>query len=92
ELDENTVIVKGEVNIDEVNEVLEINLPEEGEFETVAGFIYNRMGRLVEEGEVIEYDGVYLTVEEASNTRILRVRVEKTEGSEWPEEPEPEGG
>jgi len=79
--DENTIIVKGEVNVDEVNEELGIELPEEGEFETVAGFIYNRMGRLVEEGETISYENVAMTVEETENTRILRVRVEK-EGQE----------
>jgi len=79
--DENTIIVKGEVNVDEVNEELGIELPEEGEFETVAGFIYNRMGRLVEEGETVRYENVAMTVEETENTRILRVRVEK-EGQE----------
>ncbi|MDY7081484.1 MAG: transporter associated domain-containing protein, partial [Halobacteria archaeon] len=76
-MDDNTIAVKGEVNVDEVNEVLNINLPEEGEFETVAGFIYNRMGRLVEEDETIEYDDVVLTVREIDNTRILWVEVEK---------------
>jgi putative hemolysin len=80
-VDEDTIIVKGEVNLDEVNEELGIELPEEGEFETVAGFIYNRMGRLVEEGETVVYEDVTLTVEETENTRILRVRVE-TDGQE----------
>jgi putative hemolysin len=80
-IDADTIIVKGEVNVDEVNEEMGIELPEEGEFETVAGFIYNRMGRLVEEGETIVYDDVTLTVEETENTRILRVRVER-EGQE----------
>ena len=75
-LGDRSIIVKGEVNVDEVNDELGIELPEEGEFETVAGFIYNRMGRLVEEGEEVVYEGVALTVEETENTRILRVRVE----------------
>ena len=54
-IDERTALVRGEVNIHEVNETLEINLPEEGEFETIAGFIFNRAGRLVEEGEEFVY-------------------------------------
>ncbi len=45
------LLVRGEVNIDEVNEMLDIELPEGEEFETLAGFIFNRAGRLVEEGE-----------------------------------------
>jgi CBS domain containing-hemolysin-like protein len=70
-------IVRGEVNIDEVNEALEIDLPEGEEFETIAGFIFNRAGRLVEEGEEITYDGVRIQVEQVENTRIMKARVSK---------------
>jgi len=69
------LIVKGEVNIEEVNEALGIDLPEGEEFETIAGFIFNRAGRLVEEGEEIEYDGLGIRVEEVENTRIMKARL-----------------
>ena len=72
---DDTVVVRGEVNVEVVNEALEIDLPEGEEFETIAGFIFNRAGRLVEEGEVIEYDGVEIRVEQVENTRIMKVRV-----------------
>jgi len=74
-VDEDTVMVRGEVNIDEVNEALEIDLPEGEEFETIAGFIFNRAGRLVEEGEEIDYNGVTLRVEQVDSTRIMMARV-----------------
>jgi CBS domain containing-hemolysin-like protein len=74
---DDSVIVQGELNIDEVNEVLDIDLPEGEEFETIAGFIFNRAGRLVEEGEDITYDGVRLHVEQVENTRIMKARVTK---------------
>ncbi|ELY91355.1 hypothetical protein C483_09956 [Natrialba hulunbeirensis JCM 10989] len=77
ELDERTVMVRGEVNIEDVNEALEIDLPEGEEFETIAGFIFNRAGRLVEEGEEITYDGVRITVESVENTRIMKARLHK---------------
>ena len=76
-IDDRTVIVRGEVNIDEVNEALDLELPEGEEFETIAGFIFNRAGRLVEEGESIAYDDVEITVEQVENTRIMKARVEK---------------
>ena len=72
---EDTVLVRGEVNIDEVNEVLDIDLPEGEEFETIAGFIFNRAGRLVEEGEEITYDGIRIRVEQVDNTRIMKARI-----------------
>ena len=78
-VDDDTAMVRGEVNIDEVNEALELDLPEGEEFETLAGFIFNRAGRLVEEGETIEYDGVRIRVEEVDTTRIKRARVTVTE-------------
>jgi CBS domain containing-hemolysin-like protein len=72
---EDTVLVRGEVNIDEVNEALGIDLPEGEEFETIAGFIFNRAGRLVDEGEEITYDGVVIRIEQVDNTRIMRARL-----------------
>ena len=73
--DEDTAFVRGEVTIDELNERLGIELPEGEEFETVAGFIFNRAGRLVEEGETIEYQDLGIRVESVENTRIRRVRI-----------------
>ncbi|MFB6310291.1 MAG: hemolysin family protein [Salinirussus sp.] len=74
-IDDNTALVKGEVNVDEVNEALGIDLPEGEEFETIAGFIFNRAGRLVEQGEVITFDGLEIRVEQVENTRILKARI-----------------
>ncbi|PSQ18221.1 DNA-binding protein [Halobacteriales archaeon QS_8_69_26] len=77
-VDDHTVVVKGEVNIEDVNEALDVDLPEGEEFETIAGFIFNRAGRLVEEGETIDYDGIRITVEAVENTRIMKARLSKT--------------
>ncbi|MFB6108062.1 MAG: hemolysin family protein [Haloplanus sp.] len=74
-LDDETVLVRGEVNIDEVNEVLDLELPEGEEFETLAGFIFNRAGRLVEEGEEIAYDSITIRIEQVDNTRIMKARI-----------------
>jgi len=83
---EDGAVVQGEVNIHEVNEALEIDLPEGEEFETVAGFVFNRAGRLVEEGEQIEYDGIRITVEEVENTRIKKALLEQVERDEAEEQ------
>ncbi|MEF8900698.1 MAG: hemolysin family protein [Halovenus sp.] len=74
-VDDDTAVVRGEVNIDEVNERLDVELPEGEEFETIAGFIFNRVGRLVEAGETVEYEGLDIRVEQVENTRILKARI-----------------
>nr|WP_240137424.1 hemolysin family protein [Salinigranum salinum] len=81
-LDDGICLVRGEVNIDEVNDVLDLDLPEGEEFETLAGFIFNRAGRLVEEGEEIEYDGVVIRIEQVDNTRIMKARITRPSGDE----------
>lgn len=70
--DETTVDVDGSINIHEVNDALGINLPEEEAYETIAGFIYNKAGRLVEEGEEFMQDGVEIVVADVDRTRISR--------------------
>ncbi|ELZ90258.1 hemolysin family protein [Haloferax sulfurifontis] len=81
-VDENTYLVRGEVNIDEVNEMLDIELPEGEEFETLAGFIFNRAGRLVEEGEEISYNDIIIRIEQVDNTRIMKARIQTNAGIE----------
>ena len=92
-VEDDVVIVRGEVNIDEVNEVLDLDLPEGEEFETLAGFIFNRAGRLVEEGEEIEYDSITIRIEQVDNTRIMKARItihDDEEGEEPVDEAEAE--
>jgi CBS domain containing-hemolysin-like protein len=74
-VDDDTVLVDGSVNIHEVNEALGIVLPEGEEFETIAGFIFNRAGRLVEQGEEFDYESVTLRAEQVEDTRIRKARV-----------------
>jgi len=86
-VDDDAIIVKGEVNIEGVNEALDVDIPEGEEFETIAGFIFNRAGRLVEEGEVIAYDGLSIRVEQVENTRVMKARI-----TGYAAEPEPDAG
>ena len=79
-IDERTALVRGEVNVHAVNEVLGVDLPEGEEFETIAGLVFDRAGRLVEEGETVVHEGIELTVETAENNRVLEVRLEVLDG------------
>jgi CBS domain containing-hemolysin-like protein len=74
-VDDAEALVRGDVNIEAVNEALGIDLPEGEEFETIAGFIFNRAGRLVEQGEAFDYENVTLRAEQVEDTRIQRARV-----------------
>jgi putative hemolysin len=88
--EDGTAYVKGEVNIDEINEQLGVELPEGEEFETIAGFIFNRAGRLVEKGEQIEYHGLTIRVEAVENTRIKKAGISGLEEYDTGETIQPE--
>ncbi|WP_152040032.1 hemolysin family protein [Salinigranum salinum] len=69
------LVVKGEVTVGEVSDVLGVDLPTEGEFETVAGLINAELGRIGDVGDSVVVDDVALDVERVDGHRIRRVRV-----------------
>ncbi|RPG20419.1 MAG: HlyC/CorC family transporter [Phycisphaera sp. TMED9] len=59
----------------DLNELLETEIPEDDDFDTVAGFMLERLGRVPVAGEIIEAAGIRFEVLEAEPTRIERVSV-----------------
>lgn len=80
-VDDETIRVDGGVPIETVNDVVSVDFPEGEEFETIAGFVFNRTGRLVGPDETLVHDGAELTVEATDDTRIERVRITDPEPS-----------
>lgn len=81
QVDDRTVVFAARVPIEDVNEMLEIALPDD-EFDTIGGFVFGQVGRLPKEGQTLTYDGVVFTVEDTDGHRIQRVRVAKVENDE----------
>lgn len=75
-LDDDTVLVRGELNVHAANDALGTDFPETGEFESIAGLFIAHTGRLADEGETVSYDGAQLTAETIENNRILEVRID----------------
>ncbi len=66
----------GKVHIDEINQRLGLHLPEDGDFDTIGGFVFSELGRIPTVGEELVHKNVRLTVLEATPRRIERVRIE----------------
>ena len=75
--------VDGTMRVDELNEVLELSL-EEGEYDTLAGLVLDRLERVPKAGERLRENGVWLEVLAAEPHRIhaLRVVVDPREEAE----------
>ena len=78
-VDDQTVRVDGTVTIEAINDVVAVDFPGGEEFETIAGFVFNRAGRLVESGETFDYEGVELRVDSVDKSRIERVSITQAE-------------
>jgi putative hemolysin len=74
-IDDTHYTVKGSLPIHELNEELDLDLPED-EFETVGGVIYDIVGSLPEEGTTVDYNGLRLTAMKIDGQRITRVGIE----------------
>ncbi len=77
-VDDNTFIFDGSCEIEDACEALNVELPD-GEYNTIAGFIINRLGTVPNEqstGESVEYEGVRFTVLEVTDKRIDTVKAE----------------
>jgi len=86
-IDENTVEVDARMRIDDLNDQLDIELPEDGDFETIGGFVFSRAGKIPKVGERFEHDNIKVHVVGAEPRRITRVRLTIAHPSESGEVP-----
>ena len=69
-----SIVADGRLPIEELEEHFDIEV-ERDKFETVGGLIFHLTGRIPSAGEVIESDTLELTVLEADERRIAKVRI-----------------
>jgi putative hemolysin len=81
EITENDYIFQGRIDLDDFNEVMNSDLSKD-ESDTLAGYLYDQMGRVPQGGESIQVDGLSFTIEQVSGRRIRRVRVLRVEEGE----------
>jgi putative hemolysin len=75
-VNENEATVDGALSIDDLRDEMELEWPEHVSG-TVGGFIQRQLGRIPSVGEVVQVDGVRLTVLSAEHRRVRQVRVER---------------
>jgi len=75
EIDEDNFDFEGTVLLDDIEEILDITVDEDVDYDTISGLIMDLLGRIPEEDEhpVIEYQGVEFTVMQVEEHRIAKV-------------------
>lgn len=74
-LPDGRIEILGTTRVSAVNEELGLELPEQEDFETLAGFVLAEFGRFPHKGERFERDGVSFVVGEASDRRVLKIEL-----------------
>jgi len=67
-------IVDARASVDDVEEAFRVDLPE-GEFDSIGGFVLDRIGRLPHPGEEVEARGLRIRVEEVNTHRIQKLHI-----------------
>lgn len=73
-LDAHTLLVDARVSVSEVNETLDLNLPNG---QSVAGLVFSTLGEAPKPGQTIKVENALLSVEQIDGIRILQVRIHK---------------
>ncbi|RKF07216.1 HlyC/CorC family transporter [Oceaniradius stylonematis] len=76
--DDGTYLMNGAMPADEAAELLGILLPDRRSYETLAGLMLDRLGRLPDTGEAIEADGWRLEVIDMDGQRIDKLLARRT--------------
>ncbi|MBK9119366.1 MAG: HlyC/CorC family transporter [Phycisphaerales bacterium] len=74
-LDETTLEVDARVHISEINAELDIELPEEEDYETIGGFVFATLGKIPAAGEEFVHGNIHVQIVEAEPRRIKRLRL-----------------
>ena len=84
-LPDGKLLVDAGLPLRELEEVLEVEFPEDGDYETLGGFLTATAGQVPPKGSLVAYGGFTFTVREADEKRVHAVEVSRA--PELPDEP-----
>ena len=69
----------GNLPVRDFNRLFAVKVPESREYETLAGFLQTRTGRLLHAGETVRYQGLDFTIDRIDGMRVVLIRVQDLE-------------
>ena len=77
EMDNQTWMVLGKSEIEDVNEKIGMDIPDSKEYDTFSGFILDKIGRIPKEKEKIVFETFVITVKAMEGNRLIEFIVKK---------------
>lgn len=78
-LDDQTFLVQAQMHLEEVNELLNLDLPLTDEYQTLGGFLLYQFQKIPAEAETLLYQGLEFTVVSAEGPRLNQIRIYRPE-------------
>ena len=86
-VDAETYVANALVSIRDLEEILDVEFPDEGDYETLGGFVVANTGRVPEVGSVVEWADLALEVLSADERHVEKVRITRRPPVDEAEEP-----
>ena len=74
-LSDGLVTVDAGVHVDDLNEELDLGIPENENYDTIGGFLFSNMGRIPAVGDTFDVAGVHFEVTSADERRVHRLQL-----------------
>lgn len=74
-LKEDEILVDAHISISDLEEELDISIPDDGEYNSLGGYITNEVGNVPPEGFVMNYNNYEFTVVESNERHIVKIRI-----------------
>jgi len=74
-IDDHTVEVLARVHLDEINERFDLEIPEDGDYDTIGGFVFSQLGHIPMVGEEVRWGKLRIEVTQASLRRIDKLQL-----------------
>jgi CBS domain containing-hemolysin-like protein len=72
-----SILAAGWMPVREANRVLNLGIPESDDYNTLAGFLLSRSGKVLAKGDKVTFDPFIFTVEDSQRHRVIKVRIER---------------
>ena len=73
--DDKTIIVSGRMEVDEINERFDLDIPG-GDYESIGGFVINTLKRIPRSGETIKLSKAILTVQKSTSRVVTEIKIQ----------------
>jgi len=74
-IDPQTLWVDARMHLDELNELFELTLPDDKDFDTIGGFVFSELGRVPKRGEQLLWDPLRITVLEVTERKLEALEI-----------------